>query len=445
MIWTRYNHLFESDKFGCLLYNSFTNSFLKLDKKIFKQIINLKENPSHYCKMDKELIDVLKSMCAIFEGNDEDVLNILNMHHQVRKFDKSYRSLTIIPTLDCNFKCGYCFELDTIRSLYMSDEVEKKLIDFISSEYENDKNLKKLNIVWFGGEPLLAYNKICSITGALVKMDIPFNSQIVTNGYLLSDEIIENLINLRINNIQITIDGDEKTHNERRPHKTKSNSYSQIIKNLKKIDDYNKKNDNKISIIIRLNIDKTNKELYFNTAKYLSDTFSTVYVYPGITRGELSKNNCNHNCFNFKEQAEFFIEQFENHNNLNLDFYPNWFGLATCAANRFYDYVIGPEGEMYSCWHEIGKKEMVTGNIVTGSLNKPLLAKYITGINPLESRSCKNCFYLPICGGGCPYDLVQKKYFDKDIETCCKFKGKKTLEKLLEIHYEIKENSAAQS
>jgi outer membrane protein OmpA-like peptidoglycan-associated protein len=100
--------------------------------------------------MDKELIDVLKSMCAIFEGNDEDVLNILNMHHQVRKFDKTYRSLTIIPTLDCNFKCGYCFELETIRSLYMSDEVEKKLIDFISSEYEKDKNLKKLNIVWFG-------------------------------------------------------------------------------------------------------------------------------------------------------------------------------------------------------------------------------------------------------------------------------------------------------
>jgi len=445
MIWTKYNHLFNSSKFGYLLYNSLTNSFLKIDEEIFKQLNLLKDNPSHHIRMDNELVDILKSMCVIFDGKAEDVQNILKMHQQIQQFDKTYRGLTIVPTLDCNFKCGYCFEQHTIRPQYMSDKIEEKLNEFITREYENDKNLKLLNVVWFGGEPLLAYDKICRISESLSKKNIPYEAQLITNGYLLSDEIIENLIQLKIKTVQITIDGDEKTHNERRPHKTEHNSYSRIIENIKKLDNYNKINENKITISIRLNIDKINKELYADTSKFFSDTFSTVRVYPGIIKGEVNSNNCNHNCFNFKDQAEFFINQYEGHNNLKLNYYPYWFGLVICTANRFYDYVIGPEGEMYSCWNEVGRKEMIIGNLLNGFTNKPLLAKYVSGINPLDSKECKNCFYLPICGGGCPYDQVQKKYFDNNIETCCQFKGKKTLEKLLEIHYEIKENSNIQS
>ena len=445
MIWTKYNHLFESDKFGYLLYNSITNSFLKLEENIYKQLIQLKEEPSFYKKIDIELMELLKSMCVIFDGKEEDIDNILLMQYQIQQFDKTQRNLTIIPTLDCNFKCAYCFESDTIRSIYMSDIVEEKLIDFITNEYESDKNLKQLNIVWFGGEPLLAYDRICTISESLIKMNIPFNAQIITNGYLLTEKIIENLIHLKIYNIQITIDGNEKTHNERRPHKNECNSFSKIIENIKKIANYNKINKEKISLSIRLNIDKTNNEQYSETVNYLNDIFPTIQVYPGIIKGEINNNNCNHSCLNFKDQAEFYIDQYDNHNNSNLNYYPVWFGLAMCTANRFYDNIIGPEGEMYSCWNEVGKNDMIIGNIIDGSINKPLLAKYISGINPLYSQKCKNCFYLPICGGGCPYDQVQKKYFNKNIEICCKFKGKKTLEKLLEIHYEIKENNSLKS
>jgi uncharacterized protein len=445
MIWTKYNHLFESSKFGYLLYNSITNSFLKIDEEIFKQLNQLKDNPSYFTKIDKELIDILKSMCVVFDGKEVDVLNVLKMDQQIRQFDKTNRGLTIIPTLDCNFKCGYCFEQDTIREIAMSDIVEEKLINFITSEYENDKNLKQLNVVWFGGEPLLAYNRICRISESLIKKNIPYKAQLITNGYLLTNEIIENLSNIKITEVQITIDGNEKTHNERRPHKTENNSYSKILENIKILDNYNKIHENKISISLRLNVDHSNKELYAETAKFLIDTFATVNVYPGIIKGEINSNNCNHNCFNYKDQAEFIIDQYENYNNSNLNFFPYWFGLAICSANRFYDHVIGPEGEMYSCWNEIGRKEMIIGNIFNNSTNKSLLAKYISGINPLDSKECKNCFYLPICGGGCPYDRVQKKYFDNNIETCCQYKGKKTLEKLLEIHYEIKEISSVLS
>lgn len=98
---------------------------------------------------------------------------------------------------------------------------------------------------------------------------------------------------------------------------------------------------------------------------------------------------------------------------------------------------------MYTCWNEVGKKEMITGNIITGFVNKSLISKFISGIEPLNSKKCMNCFYLPICGGGCPNDQVLTKYFDKNIDTCCKFKGKNTLEKLLEIHYEIKQRCEA--
>lgn len=101
----------------------------------------------------------------------------------------------------CNGSCKYCFRK-------YNDKVEAKLTDeFLLYLQENAVKYKKL--VFIGGEPLLYFDiikKICCIVPTFIR------KRIVTNGRLLSEEIIEFCND---NNIEIALsyDGDTTLEN----------------------------------------------------------------------------------------------------------------------------------------------------------------------------------------------------------------------------------------
>ena len=123
--------------------------------------------------------------------------------------------LTIALTRACNFNCVYCYEHDR-KPIYMSDEVARDLIDFI----KRFPALARLSITWYGGEPLLCFDRICSLTDKIKELDIAFTAMLVTNGYLLNEETSSKLTDLKIETVQVTVDGREPIHNKRRPLKS---------------------------------------------------------------------------------------------------------------------------------------------------------------------------------------------------------------------------------
>ncbi|MDD5494137.1 MAG: radical SAM protein [Dehalococcoidia bacterium] len=379
-------------------------------------------------------------MGVICDGVDDDIRNRLKLISALDKYNRDCSNLTIIPTLDCNFRCTYCYEKDRIKPVYMTDETENALIEFIE---QKSKGGKELRIQWFGGEPLLAYERIVSISRKINKLNINYESAIITNGYLLNLEKIELLKELKIDKIQITIDGMEETHNKRRPHLRDHKTYNTILNNIETLFDYTKSNNINIKLDIRINVDNQNKKEYSQSYKELKLRFPLAIVYPGIVKNDaLTTDRCNNlSCaFSRKDTSEFYLEQYNTSAEVGLDYYPTWYGIAGCTATRFNDFVVGPQGEIYACWHNVGDDKMIMGNIHNGEVisNHILFTRFLEGIDPFENDKCKNCFYLPICGGGCPYDRILNKYYGQHIETCTMHKGKKTLEKMLEIHYEMK-------
>jgi len=99
-----------------------------------------------------------------------------------------YLELVLLPTERCNFSCIYCYEAhpkDKIPS-YVVEGI-KKLITLRAP------SLATLNIVWFGGEPLLTKPIIKEIMlhALQAKKEIPslnLISTVYTNGYLLDGE-----------------------------------------------------------------------------------------------------------------------------------------------------------------------------------------------------------------------------------------------------------------
>lgn len=96
-----------------------------------------------------------------------------------------YKQILLILTLDCNLRCSYCFENNVHRKEYMSDET----IEEIKQQIKKDGHFLCDNIEFFGGEPMLAQDKIISFIKEF-KDELCYT--IMTNGTILpSKEFIE--------------------------------------------------------------------------------------------------------------------------------------------------------------------------------------------------------------------------------------------------------------
>ena len=98
------------------------------------------------------------------------------------------KKIEIVPCYDCNFRCDYCFikSLDDAYSQKrMSDGVVENSIRYVISEYEEySKCGYRIQLSFFGGEPLLASDIITKFVNGLCDKPIKFN--IVTNGSLIT-------------------------------------------------------------------------------------------------------------------------------------------------------------------------------------------------------------------------------------------------------------------
>lgn len=65
--------------------------------------------------------------------------------------------------------------------------------------------------------------------------------------------------------------------------------------------------------------------------------------------------------------------------------------------------VIGPSGEFYKCWCDVGKMNKSYGDVRVGVTNPDMLAKLMSAEDQLFDGKCKVCSYFPICDGGCSF------------------------------------------
>ena len=74
-----------------------------------------------------------------------------------------------------------------------------------------------------------------------------------------------------------------------------------------------------------------------------------------------------------------------------------------CGLNCDNNYTISPEGEVYKCWEHAGEPEHLMGTIDEKGEIENQTYKFYEWMtrNPLDAKECRECVYLPACGGGC--------------------------------------------
>lgn len=425
-MWSRYNHFFSKEN-RYFLYNSLSNGFIELDNLMFDSLYESFRAGTSPNNIDGEIADLLRKMKAI-EVDDDFENNKIEYINNARCFSNTRLQLTINPTLGCNFACPYCFEGEH-KVINMSEQTEDNIVSFV----RNHKTAKNLEVTWFGGEPLMAFHIIERLTHKLISLGLRYDASMISNGYLLNRNIISKLEALRIHSIQITLDGPKQLHDSRRHLIGGGATFDKIIANIKLCQELSPNT----RIIVRVNIDRTNRDQFpvlFNHITSL-DLPNTVISPAFVT--DCAAEEPNPNVLSDSEKAEYVKWLYHTHN-LNFDFFFPSHGRAGCSVRNLNTMVIGPKGELYRCWEDVGNEDRVYGNICGQVTNPTLLMRYVNASNQFKDQKCKDCLLLPVCAGGCPKHRMLNIYEGRNIDVCPLIKH--DLDDFLYLHFLHKTN-----
>jgi uncharacterized protein len=393
---SKYNYIKQvADK--VYIYNLLTRSFLQLNSKKW----DLMRSNLFECNSEKD--NSLLNKYGVIVPESVDEFNIL--HDTIQQQINTGRDITIFLSMTslCNFSCKYCYQdyrPECGGNSYISKEHLDELFKYVRAEIIKNRP-QYFNVVYFGGEPTLDEEKLLYALNGFESIEgVSKNHSLITNGYLLTDKIIDAFSKISNPMIQVTIDGTEANHNNLRPLKSGDGTYKKIIDNLNKCCELMPK-----KVYLRENVSEDSIDDYY---VFFSDLKKRIDVNDlggisinGIFSGQ--KGTCDKPLMSSKllELIKYGIRE-----GLPIT-YPSEYG--PCLAHSRTGVAIDEELKAYVCpgalyQHSIG--EIHEGRLVISDNN------WYEKINDI-AKCVEKCKYAPICYGGCKLSGGCKK---KDIE-----------------------------
>ena len=428
---SKYNFLNRRED-ATVFFNGVTCALAVVDENFMRVLDDIENDRYDETQYDPQLIGDMKSSGCIID-DDVDESARLEFYRNLAKYDTTRFGLTIAPTLDCNFRCKYCFEHHPKG--IMSDEVQAALIKFVENRLHSARNF---SVTWYGGEPLLTKDIIYSLSEKFLalcqKYNVEYDAFIITNASLMDDADIENFKRYKINGAQITIDGPKEIHDKRRRHIDGESTFDHLL------DRVNVLLNNDFDVIVRINIDRENIDRVDELLDTLKNRLER-YQNTKIDFGQVSTftdicRSIESDCYNNAQYADMMIPLYAKVEargfTVNKMFvYPSTRANYCCVdyANSF---VVDNHGQLFKCWNHVGNPKKSCGNVADFE-QAPLRDNYLSWIewNPIRHEKCRECKYLPLCMGGCS----DARRNSEDGQPVCGT-VKYNLERVLEYYYE---------
>jgi uncharacterized protein len=315
----------------------------------------------------------------------------------------------IQPTAACQLGCDYCGQEHF--ALQMSIQRQDALLRRLRRQLEGG-GYRDLAISWFGAEPLLGIKTMRRLSPLLCDLasdlQVGYSSTMVSNGMRLTPAIVSELEAIhRVCAVEVTLDGPEAIHDERRPAKNGSSSFARILANLVAV-----ANDPEIGIElnIRCNVDRANADYVTELIGLLSReglsnrvklSFAPVYSW-GNDAGAASLTPA--------DFAEREIEWFAQMHNCGyeLDLLPRRKPIV-CLAVRRDGELTDARGTVFNCTEVSYVPTYGDPNrYAVGTLEHadraqtPPFHAFNDEVAEGKHSQCASCHMLPACGGACP-------------------------------------------
>lgn len=317
-------------------------------------------------------------------------------------YNKSINStiydLTIIPTLDCNLRCWYCFEKHIIGSR-LTSEISTEILHFVQDILSSDE-ITELKVTMFGGEPLLyfkeeVYPLLKEIRDFALKKGKKTYFNFITNGVCITDDTIPLFEELNAS-FQISIDGYREKHNKIKRSRSIPEPYDVVMRAIHLL---SKKYDARINL--RINYDNDTLSHIEEVIKDIID-IKRKNIRIHLERVWQTRKDKD-NPLNIKKVIDLFLL-----NKFNVS-YLNMIRMGTsCKASQKNQSVISYDGKVYKCTGRDFTSELQEGELKNGKIiwNYDRLQKRLD-IVTYENPKCIACKFLPLCWGPCCQKILE--------------------------------------
>jgi len=397
---SRYNLILDLNDNVSLFFNFFTLSLVALKPPEARLGRKILADPGKITKEKgaKKLRKIFTDHgFLVAEGADER--QFLKLQNAQARAQSDSLSLTIVPTLACNFRCRYCYQSQAPES--MTADVEEAIVRYVE---DNLTAKKSLHVTWFGGEPLLRMDIIERLSSRLQELcgshSTQYGASIITNGYLLEDGVPERLARCGVIDAQVTVDGPAEIHDRRRPLTGGEPTFKKILANLSRAVAH-------LKIQVRMNVDDENRDripdlLDVLEAEGLKERvgFYLGHTYPYT-------NVCQDVASLCLKDEDFSLLELENALEMTqrgFISYPTPRGKSVfCMAERPQAYAVRPGGGLVKCWNDVANPEAEVGHLIRPETEKMRENAGRWRGRDVFEHDCRDCLALPICMGGCPY------------------------------------------
>jgi uncharacterized protein len=324
----------------------------------------------------------------------------------------------------CNLDCTYCYVYhgeDTSWASQPKKLTTETIHNIASSLVEVSQNQDAgFAIVLHGGEPLLLGNEKLEMLLSLLREKLPSNKYpigIQTNGLLINERFL-NICNKYQANVSISIDGPELVNDIARIDLKGKSSFSRLLNGINEI----KKHENSDFLFSgTLSVIQITSEPYA-IYSFLKEEIKTPSMDFLLQDGNYEKFPINKSSFESTEYGEWLSKLFDlyinDDGNLKIRYFDDIIKLLVGGKNtkegrgevNFGIIIIETDGEIrkndtlrtsYDGVDQFSNKPIVGKSKILDLLSSDEYREY-TKLQHPNNKTCLDCEYLNVCGGGMP-------------------------------------------
>jgi uncharacterized protein len=417
------------DRNDVFLMNTFTDAQLIVSRDVADVLDRVGHPGSAFSADERDVIDTLVENGFIVESREADRRALEEFFQGVRE-DRSQLRVTVLTTLQCNFACDYCIQGDhgdyNKHAAKMSLEMAARTAEWAERRLDAVRP-ESFALTFFGGEPLLNLPVLFYLSerlaGSCRTRGVRMLINIITNGLLLTPDVVDRLAPLGLNGVKVTLDGDRETHNRMRPLRGGQGTFERIVSNIRQV-------AGKCRISIGGNFDESSVDSYpalldFLREQEFADKLARVAFKPVIkppqpaqpkglipltaiggdgkplggacmTSAGTGVSSACDNCNFLDEKMAFLREETTRRGFPTMD----GVHMGPCEIHRHHAHTIGPDGSLYACPGFAGEASQSTGHIDGRDEQwRRASAKRFEAITAW--KECDDCAFIPVCAGGC--------------------------------------------
>ena len=416
------------------LMNTFSDAQILASRDVTGLLDRVSRGDDTFNDEERETFDTLLENGFIVGSRDEERAAVDKYFRELREDTEQLR-VTVLTTLQCNFACDYCFQGDhgdhNKFADKMSLEAAGKVVAWIEKRLDEIRP-EKFVLTLFGGEPLLnlpvAYYLAEQCYALCAARGVNQGISIITNGLLLTPDVVNRLNPYGLYGVKITLDGERETHNRMRPLRGGQGTFDKIVENVRRV-------AHLVPITIGGNFDESSVDSYpalldFLREQDFADKIVKINFKPVIKSfaeatpkgmipltvvgaagkplngtcmtsagaGASKKGTSVCDSCHFVDEKMSYLRSETRKRGFPT---PDGVHMGPCEIHRRHAHTIGPDGSLYACPGFTGAATESTGHIDgRDDTWRHAAAERFERLSPLKEE-CGDCSFIPVCGGGC--------------------------------------------